>query len=164
MNADTQNHAELLTLDDLSIGQKFQSGEYTLSAKQIIEFAKEYDPQPFHTDEELAKDTFFEGLAASGWQTASITMRLFVASVPISGGLVGASADVSWPRATRPGDTLKVETEVTDIRPSRSRPDRGIVTVRSTTKNQHGKTVQILSSRIVVPRRQTAAKNESDSL
>jgi len=154
MESKTGEPSEGLTLEDLAVGQVFVSGSHTLDASQIKTFAREFDPQPFHTDEEAAKNTFFGGLAASGWHTAAITMRLLVSSISISGGLIGAGGDLSWPRATRPGDTLHVETEVLEIRPSRSRPDRGMVTVRTVTLNQEGQAVQILVSRLVVPRRQ----------
>ncbi len=153
MTRTTESDAHLLTLDDLSVGQKFGSGSHTLDEAQIKEFAGQFDPQAFHLDDEAAKPTLFGGLAASGWHTAAVTMKLFVGSVPILGGLIGAGAEVTWPRPTRPGDTLQVETEVLEIVPSRTRPDRGMVTVRSITKNQKGETVQILTSRLVVPRR-----------
>src|SRR5271170_7296852 len=120
MESKTGEPSEGLTLEDLAVGQVFVSGSHTLDASQIKTFAREFDPQPFHTDEEAAKNTFFGGLAASGWHTAAITMRLLVSSISISGGLIGAGGDLSWPRATRPGDTLHVETEVLEIRPSRS--------------------------------------------
>lgn len=144
---------EKLMLDDLFIGQIFKSEDYALAASEIIEFASKYDPQPFHLSDDGAKDSIFGSLAASGWQTAAITMRLFVGSVPIEGGLIGAGADVSWTRPVRPGDILHVDSEVTQIRPSKSRPDRGTVTMRSITKNQKDETVQIMESRIVVPRK-----------
>ncbi len=142
-----------LTLDDLTVGQKFKSGSHLLDEMQIKAFAKDFDPQPFHLDDAAAMNTLFNGLAASGWHTASITMKLIVTSTNIAGGIIGAAAEVSWPKPTRPGDTLWVETEVTEIKPSQSRPDRGIVTVRSVTYNQHDEVVQILISKLVVPRR-----------
>jgi acyl dehydratase len=142
-----------LSLDDVFVGQKFQSDSYTLDAERIKVFAREFDPQPFHLDEESARTTFFGGLVASGWHTAAITMRLLVKSTPILGGLIGAGGEVSWPRATKPGDTLHVESEVLEIRPSRSNPQRAIVTVRNITKNQNGQEVQILVSKLVVPSR-----------
>ena len=153
MNSKTETPTGHLTLDDLTVGQIFHSGTYQLNKEEIIAFAGQFDPQPYHTDEKAAADSFFKGLAASGWHTAAITMRLIVLTTPILGGLVGASADLSWPRAVRPGDTLHVVSEVTKIEPSRSRPDRGIATIRSITKNQNEETVQILTSRLVVPRR-----------
>jgi len=145
--------SDSLTLEDLHIGQTFVSESHLLSAEQIKAFAREFDPQPFHLEEEAAKDSFFEGLAASGWHTASLSMRMLVASLPIKGGLIGAGGEISWTRSTRPGDELHLETEITEIKPSRSRPERGTVTIRSVTKNQNAETVQILVSRIVVPRR-----------
>jgi len=148
-----------LTLEDLAVGQKFFSDSYLIDADQIKVFARQFDPQPFHTDEATAKGTFFGELVASGWQTAAITMRLLVGSAPILGGLIGAGGEISWPRATKPGDTLQVETEVIDVKASRSRPDRGIATVRSITRNQHGDAVQILTSRLVVPTRAAANSN-----
>jgi len=153
MTAESTNTGNKLLLDDLTVGQKFHSGTYTITADQIKTFAGEFDPQPAHLDEEEAKETFFGELVASGWHTAAISMRLLVGSVPIEGGLVGAGGDISWLRPTRPGDILQLETEIIDIRPSRSRPDRGQVKVRSLTRNQQGKTLQIMSSLIVVPRR-----------
>jgi acyl dehydratase len=156
MSRTTASQGESLTLDDLAVGQTFRSETYKIDAEQIKAFASEFDPQTFHLDSEAAEKTFFGGLAASGWHTAALTMRLLVASMPILGGLVGAGGEITWPRPTRPGDTLHVETEVLEIKPSRSRPDRGMVTVRSTTFNQDGESVQILVSRLVVPRREPA--------
>jgi acyl dehydratase len=155
MMTDSTNTGErkLLYLDDLHVGQRFTSRTHQLDEAQIISFARQFDPQPFHTDPEAAKRTFFQGLAASGWHTAAIAMRLFVESVPIAGGLIGAGGEISWPQPTRPGAILHVESEVLEIRPSRSRPDRGMVTIRSETKNETGEIVQVLVSKLVVPRK-----------
>lgn len=143
-----------LYLDDLQVGQRFVSGTHQLDEEQIKAFAKQFDPQPFHLDGEAAKKTFFGELVASGWHTAALTMRLLVESgLPIAGGIVGAGAEVSWPAPTRPGATLHVESEVLEVKPSRSRPDRGMATVRSETRNERGEVVQVLVSRLVVPRR-----------
>jgi acyl dehydratase len=142
-----------LYLEDVRIGQRFISGPHTIDEEQIIAFAREFDPQPFHLDPEAAKDSFFQGLAASGWHTVSITMRLIVEATPFAAGAVGAGAEVSWLRPVRPGETLHVEAEVVDITPSRSKPDRGIVTVRNETHSDKGDVVQIITSKIVVPRR-----------
>src|SRR4051812_30673483 len=120
-----------LYLDDLQVGQKFQTGTYRIDEEQIRAFAEQFDPQPFHLSAESAKGQFFGELVASGWHTAAITMRLMVAGLPIAGGLIGAGAEISWPAPTRPGDTLRVEIEVVEIKPSRSRPDRGMVVVRN---------------------------------
>jgi len=142
-----------LMLDDLHVGQIFRSESYVMDGDKIKAFAFEFDPQPFHTDEAAAAGTFFGELVASGWHTAGVTMRLLVASLPISGGLIGAGAEISWTRPTRPGDELYVESEIIEIRPSAKNLARGMVTVRSITKNQDGKTVQSITSRMVVPRR-----------
>jgi acyl dehydratase len=142
-----------LHLEDFCAGQTFTSAAVPLDAAAIKAFATAYDPQPFHLDEEAAQASFFGGLAASGWHTAALTMRLIVESVPIRGGVIGASVEVSWPRPTRPDDTLHAESEVLEVSPSRSKPDRGIVTMRTTTRNQHGETVQVLTSKLVAFRR-----------
>lgn len=143
-----------LYLEDLSVGQRFESAKHVMTVEEIKRFAGAYDPQPFHLDEEAAKQSLFGALAASGWHTGAVTMRLLVdGGAPIAGGVIGAGGEITWPRPTRPGDELQVFSEVTDIKPSRSKPDRGIVTVRSETRNQHGEVVQILTSKLVVPRR-----------
>jgi acyl dehydratase len=121
---------------------------------QIKAFAGQFDPQPFHLDDATAKHTMFAGLAASGWHTAAITMRLLVdGGAPIAGGVIGAGGEIAWPKPTRPGDILQVKSEILDVTPSRSRPDRGMVTVRSETFNQRGEIVQTLTAKLVVPRR-----------
>lgn len=142
-----------LHLGDFEVGQRFESGSRTLDAAAIRAFAGEFDPQPFHLDEDAASASFFGGLAASGWHTAALTMRLLVDSLPIAGGIIGGGVEISWPRPTRPGDTLSVTSEVLEVRPSRSRPERGMVTLRSETRNQAGEVVQVLTSRLVVPQR-----------
>lgn len=145
-------------LEDLEVGLRFGSRSHTLEVGQIVEFADAFDPQPFHLDDEAAKATLFGGLAASGWHTAAITMRLLVeGGAPIAGGIIGAGAEIAWPQPTRPGDVLNVESEIVEVTPSRSKPDRGIVTIRSETRNQRGETVQVMTSRLVVPRRPLAA-------
>jgi len=144
-------------LEDLVVGQVFTSPSRTLSADEIKAFAAEYDPQPFHLDETAAEQSFFGGLAASGWHTAAVTMRLLLdGGAPIASGVIGAGGELAWPRPTRPGDTLTVVSEVLEIFPSRSRPDRGMVTLRSSTKNQHGQDVQVITMKLVVFRRPTA--------
>ncbi len=142
-----------LTLEDLEVGQVFVSETYTVLLEDIKSFAGQFDPQPYHLDEEAAKKTFFGELVASGWHVAAITMRLLVTSTPIKGGLVGAGGEINWLRPTRPGDILRVETGIVDIKPSRSNAERGSVTVRSVTKNQNNETVQVMVSRLVVPTR-----------
>jgi acyl dehydratase len=145
-------------LDDLHPGQTFTSGTHTLDADQITRFAGEFDPQPFHLSDEGAKGTVFGSLAGSGWHTAAITIRLLVAGgAPIAGGIVGLGGEIQWPKPTRPGDVLHVHSEILDVTPSKSRPDRGIVTIRSETRNQNGDAVQIFTAKLIVPRRPAAA-------
>src|SRR5580704_3296523 len=134
-------------LDDMQVGQRFTSGTHSLDEAQIIAFAKQFDPQPFHTDAEAAKDSFFEGLVASGWHTAAITMKLMVETgLPIAGGIIGGGGEISWPRATRPGSILHVESEVLELKQSKSRPDRGMAIIRNETKNQAGEVVQVMTA------------------
>ncbi len=143
-----------LWLEDLHVGQTFVSDPVTVTTDQIKAFAAEFDPQPFHLDEDAARDTLFEGLAASGWHTAALSMRLLTeAGTPFAGGIVGAGGEISWPRPTRPGDVLTVEVEIVEVTRSRSRPDRGIVTVRNDTRNQAGEVVQRLVAKLVVSSR-----------
>lgn len=147
-----------LYLDDLAVGDRFTSGEHAMDEAQIKAFATQFDPQPFHLDEAAGRATLFGGLAASGWHTAAITMRLQVTTgLPIAGGIIGAGAEISWPRPTRATDVLHVVSEVLEILPSKSKPDRGMVTVRSETRNQQGDVLQLSTVRIVVPRRLAAA-------
>jgi acyl dehydratase len=147
-----------LFLEDLHVGQRFSSASHTIDAAQIKDFAARFDPQPFHLDDEAAKATLFGGLAASGWHTAAITMKLLVESgLPLRGGIIGTGGEVSWPKPTRPGDMLTVFSEIEEVTPSRSRPDRGMIRVRSETRNQHAEVVQVLIARLVVPRRSAAA-------
>jgi acyl dehydratase len=146
-----------LFLEDLHVGQRFSSGSHTIDEAQIKHFAAQFDPQPFHLDGEAAKTTLLGGLAASGWHTAAITMKLLVESgLPLRGGIIGGGGKISWPKPTRPGDTLTVFSEIEDVIPSRSRPDRGMIRVRNETRNQHGEIVQILIAKLVVPRRSAA--------
>lgn len=143
-----------LYLEDFAVGQRFTSGTRAVTAGEIKAFGASFDPQPFHTDEAAAEKSFFKGLAASGWHTASITMSLLVGSgMPIAGGLIGAGCEIEWPRPVRPGDVLQVESEVLTVTPSRSRPERGMIAVKSVTKNQKGEEVQIMTSRMLVWRR-----------
>jgi acyl dehydratase len=145
---------ERLYLDDFQVGQRFASGTHLIDTAQIKAFARQFDPQPFHLDEEAAKASLFGGLVASGWHTAAVTMRLLVESgLPVAGGLIGLGGEMSWPRPTRPGDVLSVVTEIKEVTPSRSRPDRGTVRMHSETRNQRDEVVQILDARLLVPRR-----------
>lgn len=143
-----------LYLEDLAVGQRFVTDEVALDAAAIQAFAKAFDPQPFHTDETAAKDTFFGGLAASGWHTAALTMKLQVESGPaLAGGMIGAEVELRWPRPVRPGDILHVESEVLAVTPSRSRPDRGLVTLKSETRTRDGAAVQVQTAKLLVWRR-----------
>ena len=145
-----------LYLDDLHVGQRFTTGTHRIDEEQIKAFATQFDPQPFHLDAEAARGAVFGGLVASGWHTAAITMRLLVeGGLPVAGGIVGGGGEITWPNPTRPGDVLQVESEVLELRPSRSRPDRGVATVRSETRNQRGEVVQVLVARLIVPRSAT---------
>jgi acyl dehydratase len=150
----TNGNAKALYLDDLHVGQRFTSGTYQMDAERIKAFAAEFDPQPFHLDEEEAQRSIFKGLAASGWHTAAVTMRLTVlGELPLASGVIGLGGEIEWPRPTRAGDTLRVESEIIEIIPSRSKPNLGIVKVRSTTVNQHSEPVQIFAAKLLVPRR-----------
>jgi acyl dehydratase len=142
-------------LEDFAAGQTFGSARIRIDAHQIKRFAAEFDPQPFHLDERAAADSMFEGLIASGWHTAAITMRLLVDSdIKIAGGLIGAGLDeLRWPRPVRPGDELRVEGEVLETRASKSRPSQGIIKVRATTLNQYNEPVQVWVGSLIVLRR-----------
>ncbi len=149
----------MLYLDDLHPGMRFITATATIDAEQITKFAREFDPQPFHLSDETARSSLFDGLSASGWHTAALTMRLLVDSNELAGGIIGGGGEMHWPRPTRPGDTLQVHGEVVAVTPSRSKPDRGIVTIRNETRNQHGEAVQIFVAKLVVPRRRPDADN-----
>jgi acyl dehydratase len=142
-------------LEDFTVGQIFGSGQVRIDKERAKAFAAEFDPQPFHLDEEAARGSIFCGLTASGWYTAAVTMRLLVESeLNPAGGIVGVSFDeFRWPRPVRPGDELRLESEVLEVRPSKSRPEQGLIKVRTTTLNQDGEAVQVLVANLVVPRR-----------
>ena len=147
-----------LYLEDLHVGRRFTSGEHAIDAREIKEFAAAWDPQPFHLDDAAASKSIFGALAASGWHTAAVTMRLNVTSgLPIAGGIVGLGGELAWPKPVRPGDVLRVESEVVEVIPSRSRPDRGTVVFRCETRNQRGEVVQATTMKLFVPRRERAA-------
>jgi acyl dehydratase len=146
--------AERLYLDDLAAGQTYTTGSKRVDEAETKAFAAEFDPQPFHLDDAAARASLFGRIAASGWHTAAMSMRLLVEGrLRIAGGLVGLGGELSWPRPTYPGDTLTVESEVLDVKVSASKPDRGIVTVRNTTYNQRREPVQIAIVKMLVPRR-----------
>ncbi len=137
-----------LYLEDLSVGDGFRSGTITVSTEDIKRFAREFDPQAFHLDEEAAKSTMFHGLVASGWHTAALTMRLLTSGgMPFPNGVIGAGGELDWPRPVRPGDSLRVESEIIEIISSRSRKDRGIVKMRTKTLNQNGEVVQTIDGK-----------------
>lgn len=141
-------------LEDFTVGQTFGSGRLTVNAEGIKRFAAEFDPQPFHLDEQAASKSLFRGLAASGWHTTALTMRLLVESdFKPAGGVIGASLDVRWPKPVRPGDELRVQTEILEINPSKTRPELGFMKVKVTTLNQAGEAVQIYVGNLVVLRR-----------
>jgi len=143
-----------LYLEDLYVGQRFTSGTYQIDEERIKSFAAEFDPQPFHLDEAAAQSTIFGGLAASGWHTAAITMRLMVtAGLPFAAGIIGVGGEIAWPRPTRAGDVLHVESEIVEIVPSRSKPKQALVRVRSTTLNQNGEPVQVFNAKILAFKR-----------
>jgi acyl dehydratase len=143
-------------LEDFVVGQTFGSGRLRVTKEQIKAFAAEFDPQPFHLDEAAAQDTFFQGLAASGWHTAALTMRLLVESeLKPAGGVIGAGfEEFRWPKPVRPGDELHIESEVLEVRPSRSRPNQGLIKLRTATLSQNNEAVQVQIGNLVVPRRQ----------
>ena len=141
--------------EDFAVGQTFASGRHRVDKDQIVTFAKQFDPQYYHLDEEAAKTSPFKGLAASGWHTAAITMRLLVeGEFKPAGGIIGVGFDqLSWSRPVRPGDELHVKSEVLEVRPSKSRNDRGMIRVQNTTLNQNDEVVQVFTGNLLVPRR-----------
>ena len=144
-----------LYFEDFHIGQKFNSiSSHTVTAEEIKTFGQKYDPQPFHLDEAAGEASFFHGLAASGWLTAAIVMRLRVLSIPVSGGMIGAGVDeMRWTEPVRPGDTLRTEIQVVGVRISRSRPDYGVVTTTTHCYNQNNKIVLRATVNFLAPRR-----------
>lgn len=141
----------LLYLEDLQAGRRFVTGSHVITAEAMKSFARQFDPQPFHLAEEAAQASFFDGLVASGWHTAALTMRLMVESGPrLAGGVIGAGCEVSWPKPTRPDDVLHVEGEVLSVRPSQSRPGRGILAIRCETRNQRGEIVQAMTANLFI--------------
>jgi acyl dehydratase len=146
-------------LEDFAVGQVFKSGRKRVEKDEIFAFASQFDPQPFHLDEDAARRSPFQGLAASGWHTAAMTMRLLVdGEFRPAGGILGVGFDeLSWPRAVRPGDELNAQSEVLEVRPSKSRPDRGMIRVRTTTFNQNNEPVQVFTGNLLVPRRPNEA-------
>jgi acyl dehydratase len=147
-----------LYFEDFHIGQRFDSiGTYKVTAAEIKEFGEKYDPQPFHLDEAAGEASFFKGLAASGWLTAAIVMRLRVLSIRVSGGMIGAGAEeMRWTEPVRPGDTLRTEIEVIGVRQSNSRKDYGVVRTRTNAINQNNQVVLRSTVNFLAPLRPTA--------
>ena len=145
--------SDRLYLDDLHVGQTWASEPHLVDAEQIKRFAAEFDPQPFHLDEAAAKNSLFNGLAASGWHTAALTMRMLVDSVPLAEGLVGAELQLAWPKPTRPGMALQVFSEILEIVLSRSRPSMAMVTMRNETRDQDGNVLQVFTVKMPVFKR-----------
>src|SRR5213595_2624932 len=140
--------------DDLKVGNRFKSDPLNVTEKHLIEFAHKFDPQMFHLSRKRAERTIFKGLIASAWHTAAMTMRLFVQTLNFAEGAIGLGVDeLRWPNAVRPGDALKVETEILELRLSRSKPNYGIIRLRNVTVNQRGEIVQTMSASAMVPRR-----------
>src|ERR1700738_5028801 len=140
--------------DDLKSGDRVQSEPFEVPGNAIIEFAEKFDPQKFHLNAKSAERSIFKGLVASGWHTAAITMRLFVKTLYFAEGAIGLGVDeLRWPNAVRPGDVLRVETEIVDVRPSKSKPRQGIIRLRNVTTNQNGEIVQTMTASAMIPRR-----------
>ena len=142
--------------EDLKIGDTFKSQAYQVGEDQIVSFAREFDPQPFHLDAAIARQTMFKDFIASGWHTAAISMRLFVQTLNFAEGAIGLGVDeMRWPTAVKPNDVLQVETEILDLRESRSKPNHGIIRIRNVTTNQRGEVVQtMLASALVLRKKQ----------
>ena len=140
--------------EDLKVGDRFKSGAYKVSEEQIISFAREFDPQPFHLDRKVAEQSMFKQLFASGWHSAAITMRLFVQTLNFAEGAIGLGVDeLRWPNAVKPGDELQVEIEIIDLRMSRSKPSHGVVRLRYVTTDQRGEIVQTMFASALIRRR-----------
>ncbi|WP_374573436.1 MaoC family dehydratase [Acinetobacter sp.] len=147
----------MLYLEDIKVGDRFVSREYEMKLEEIKQFAQAYDPQEFHLDEDKAENhPIFQGIAASGWHTAAVTMRLWTECFPIAKGLIGAESSLRWPRPTRPGDRLHVEVEIDAITPSKSRNDRALVSYVTQALNQHGDVLFISTTKIIVFKKETA--------
>ena len=145
-----------LYLEDLHVGDRFGSDTVAVTKESIFEFARQFDPQPFHLDERAAAESIFRQLTASGWHTAAMSMRLYVTGrFRPAGGSIGLAVDeLRWPQPVRPGDVLKLETEILDVRKSRSKPDRGIIRIRNVTTNQRDEVVQTFTAMVMVRRRE----------
>ena len=147
-----------LYFEDFYVGQRFDSvGTYKVTAAEIKEFGEKYDPQPFHLDEAAGEGSFFHGLAASGWLTAAVVMRLRVLSIHVRGGMIGAGAEeMRWTEPVRPGDTIRTEIAVIGVRHSNSRKDYGVVRTRTLAYNQNGQIVLRSTVNFLAPLRAAA--------
>ena len=154
MNVTLQHMTKERYFDDLKVGDHFKSEPLEVTERQVVEFAHKFDPQMFHLTRKSAERTVFKGLIASGWHTAAMTMRLFVQTLNFTEGAIGLGVDeLRWPNPVRPGDSLRVETEILELRPSRSKPDYGIIRLLNATTNQRGEIVQTMTASAMVPRR-----------
>jgi acyl dehydratase len=145
--------------DDLKVGERFRSEPLEVKEKELIEFAHKFDPQMFHLNAKAAERTIFKGLIASGWHTAAMTMRLFVQTLNFAEGVIGLGIDeLRWPNTVRAGDVLRVETEIIHLRPSRSKPNLGIIKLRNITTNERGEIVQTMIGAAMVPKKVTRDK------
>ena len=147
-----------LYLEDLHVGDRFGSDTIEVTEESIFEFARQFDPQPFHLDADAARQSIFKELTTSGWHTAAMSMRLFVTGEfkPVGGSIGLAVDELRWPQPVRPGDVLKLEAEILDVRKSRSKPDRGIIRIRNVTTNQRGEIVQTFLAFVMIRRRPAA--------
>ena len=159
MSAEATDAVHDLYFEDFHLGQKFASpASVKVSAQEITEFAEKYDPQPFHLDEAAGKSTFFKGLAASGWLTAALVMRLRVETIRVHGGMIGAGVEeIRWTEPVRPGDSLRTETEVVGLRRSKKRPELGLVTIFTLTLNQREQVVMKSTVKFLAPLRNPQA-------
>jgi acyl dehydratase len=143
--------------EDFPVGTKLVSSSHAVTAEEIIDFARKFDPQPFHLDPKSSAKTLFGGLTASGWHTAAVSMRMFIDTMKVAGGIIGLGVDeLKWPNAVRPGDELRVETEILAARLSKSRPGYGIIRICNVTKNQRGEVVQSFCANAMLPARSSA--------
>ena len=144
--------------EDFPIGTSLVSTGYPITADAIMDFGRKYDPQIFHRDPDAAEKTVFGGLAASGWHTAAVSMRLFVDTMDVAGGIIGMGVDeLKWPNAVRPGDELRLEIEILQARHSKSRPGYGIIRIRNATKNQRDEVVQSFMVSAMLPMRSSVS-------
>ncbi|NPT53629.1 MaoC family dehydratase [Paraburkholderia elongata] len=142
---------QALYLDDLVVGMQFESSPFAVTEADIKRFASEFDPQPFHLDDAAAQATIFRGLAASGWHTAAMTMRMLTGGgLPLADGVIGMGCEITWTKPVRAGNQLRVVTTVVDVKPSTSKSGQGVVTVSSDTLNESGEVVQRLVSKLLV--------------